>query len=201
MIRYTIAWSVPVLLVSFAPAAPVPPGVAGGPVTFFPTRVGDRMVHSIGDIEYATVVTKVEETEGGRRVTVGYALTDGQIPHQKTVEVSPNGILQLSSYGRTLPHPLWELKLAPKTDETWNGKWPVFVNGEVAFEEQKYTSAGWELVEVPAGKFRAIRVERDSTLNGATERTTYWYAPGLGCVKWVSGDRGSVLKSFTPGAK
>jgi hypothetical protein len=190
--------SLPILLVSLAPAAPVPHNTPG-PVTFFPTRVGDRLVHAIGDSEFVTVVTAVEELDGARRITLGTALSDGKTVHYQTVEVSPKGLLLLNAHGRALPEPLWELKLTPKADATWRGKWPVFCNGEVVFEEQEYAAMGWETVEVPAGKFRAIRVERDSRLDELIRRTTYWYAPGLGCVKWSSGVSTGALTSFTPG--
>ena len=70
----------------------------------------------------------------------------------------------------------------------------------------KYTTGKEEEVEVPAGKFKAIRVEMENVINGAVFRTTYWHAPGAGMVKIVShdhkrGDRVQVLKSFTPGKK
>ena len=47
--------------------------------------------------------------------------------------------------------------------------------------------------EVPAGKFRAIRVERNSTLDEVTQGSTYWYAPRMGCVKWWTGNTECVL--------
>jgi hypothetical protein len=190
--------ALPILLVGLAPAAPVPQK-APGPVTFFPTHVGDRLVHAIGDGEYVTVVTEVKEIDGGRRVTLSSLLNDGQTAHFHTVEVTPKGLLLLNAHGRVLPEPLWELRLNPKADATWQGRWPVFCNGEIVYQDHEYTALGWETVEVPAGKFRAIRVERESRLDQMTQRTTYWYAPGLGCVKWSSDGRGSVLASFTPG--
>jgi hypothetical protein len=156
------------------------------------------MVHAIGDVEIVTVVTKVAEIDGGRRVTINYDRNDGQLLHRETVEVSPKGLLRVNDHGRALDPPLWELKLAPKANETWTGKWPVFVDRAVVFEEQRYTAVGWETIEVPAGKFRAIRVEQEATLDELTRRTTYWYSPGLGCVKW-SGNSEGVLKSFAPG--
>jgi hypothetical protein len=43
-----------------------------------------------------------------------------------------------------------------------------------------------------------VRVERDDDPQGMT-RTTYWYAPGLGCIKWSCGTPGRELTKFTPG--
>jgi hypothetical protein len=50
-----------------------------------------------------------------------------------------------------------------------------------------------ETVKVPAGKFKAIRVDRKDS----DEYYTFWYTPGIGLVK--NQDKTSVLelKSFT----
>jgi hypothetical protein len=42
-------------------------------------------------------------------------------------------------------------------------------------------------------------VEGRYTLGGDPHLTTYWYAPGVGMIKAVSGDKVTVLKAFTPG--
>ena len=61
-----------------------------------------------------------------------------------------------------------------------------------------------EKVEVPAGKFKSIRVEQETEANGKTVRYEEWYAPEVGLVKKVFHHLGAakqvqVLKSFTPG--
>jgi hypothetical protein len=91
------------------------------------------------------------------------------------------------------------LKLTPKADGAWTGAWPYFNQDGLATEEHGYTAMGWETVEVPAGKFRAIRVECECKSDDGTRRITRWYAPGLGCVKWSDRNGGSVRKSYTPG--
>lgn len=86
--------------------------------------------------------------------------------------------------------------------EAW--KWDVGPPGRVV--TCKLTTGGEE-VEVPAGKFKAVRVEAEAGFPApfAVTRTTYWHAPGVGVVKTVEqikgGDRVEVLKAFTPGPK
>jgi hypothetical protein len=65
----------------------------------------------------------------------------------------------------------------------------------------KRTVAGVEDVEVPAGTFRAVRVEWDCAPdNEAPYRVTIWYAPGIGEVKTaIDGKVRSTLRSFSPG--
>jgi hypothetical protein len=66
-----------------------------------------------------------------------------------------------------------------------------------------YTVSKVEEVEVPAGKFKAIRVEEktDALLMSATR----WFAPGVGLVKMVTisgkNEQIQVLKSYTSKAK
>jgi hypothetical protein len=60
-------------------------------------------------------------------------------------------------------------------------------------------------VEVPAGKFRAVRVEAVLTAGPLTHRTETWYAPRVGVVRRVVGvgkdEQVMELLSFSPAAK
>lgn len=63
---------------------------------------------------------------------------------------------------------------------------------------------GVKEVEVPAGKFSAVRVEEDVvfTNRGRPDdhfRRTFWYAPGVGVVKEDISGRTAVLEAFSPG--
>ena len=54
-----------------------------------------------------------------------------------------------------------------------------------------------EEVEVPAGKFRAVRVEMEA----GESTTTLWFAPQVGLIKMAGAgtDQVTVLKEFKPG--
>ena len=59
---------------------------------------------------------------------------------------------------------------------------------------EKYTIGGEEEVEVPAGKFRAVRLDRSGGVQ-------VWIAPGVGTLKWGEGKTPSaVLTTFQRGA-
>src|SRR5262245_1933485 len=183
---------------ALAPAAPVPRDA--GPRYFYPTLVWDRMVYTRNDnYEYTTTVAKVEKVDGTFHVSVNAILGDEEQLDEK-MEVSSKGLRMIrNTYRRTLPHPIWPLKVTPDADGTWTGKWAVFSRDGDVFEEQEYTAAGWETVEVPAGKFQAIRVNRVGTLQGSKSQSTSWYALDVGCVKWTYGTSSAVLKSFKRG--
>jgi DUF3108-like len=67
----------------------------------------------------------------------------------------------------------------------------------------KFKAVGEEEVEVPAGRFKAVRVEQVEEVRGRPTRAEEWYAPGVGLVRRVS-HQGAIrqvveLQSFTPG--
>jgi len=154
----------------------------------FPTKVGDRMVSMLAGSEIVCVVTKVEKTADGIAVTQEFEDAQGVRTHDQTVVVSASGLKVIRYSGRDLDKPVWWLKLPHVAGNTWTDN----LGG------QKTQTMGWEEIEVPAGKFKAIRVDRDDNADG-TAKTSYWYAPGLGCIKWSDAHRARELKSFTPG--
>jgi hypothetical protein len=172
---------IPVVL---APAAPVPKG-ADGPVLYYPTTVGTKWVYQRdgSDELIRTTITAAEEKDGGAVLTIGLLTGDKANPYWK-VFVSPKGLF--SGDGgldeQKFPNPL--LKLPVKAGEKW----------EVPGKPTR-TVVGAEEVEVPAGKFRAVRVE--------SEGLTEWFAPNVGCVQTVArsanGETKTVLKTFAPG--
>jgi hypothetical protein len=172
------------------PAAPVPKHLMPKDESArlcFPTKVGDRMVSTLEGKELVCVITKVEKVADGIQVTQEY--DDGMDVRRPNmvVVVSDKGLLITEYSGRKIDPPTWWLKLP----HVANNEWPDSIGGGTR------KTAGWEEVTVPAGKIRAMRVERFDAKGQAN--TTYWYAPGLGCIKWASAMRTRELKSFTPG--
>jgi hypothetical protein len=56
---------------------------------------------------------------------------------------------------------------------------------------------GEEAVTVPAGSFKAFRVDHEITYaQGGTDTLNYWYAPGVGCVKMI--ERTTLWQGDTP---
>jgi hypothetical protein len=72
------------------------------------------------------------------------------------------------------------MKWPPTLGETWPGR--PYTNGN----HETISAQGWEDVTVPAGTFRAWRVDQTVTYaQGGTDTLNYWYAPGVGTVKMV----------------
>lgn len=198
MDRMVLGLLVSGLMVVSGWSAPKP---KAGPSYFAATTLGDTLVWErsrrargleVERIDYTVVVTKVDRKDGALVVST----TDGKEPKEDSSrcrwQVSDNGVyLVTDADGKALDPPTCLLKLPAKPGDTWTDK---VVN---------YTVVGEEEVEVPAGKFKAIRLRggydnSDAVLNK-------WYAQGVGLVKvtWADSDAGieiiDLLKSFKPG--
>jgi len=191
----------PLAIVSLA-AAPLPKA-ADKVAPFVMTKEGDTRVLEIRDngstSELTEVVSKAERKGDSVRATIsrqlnGRALTDA------TFEASPKGVFLVASAGKDLADPWPVVRLPAKEGDTW-----TWNEGEPGVAPAKHTRtiAKWEEVEVPAGKFQALRIETKLDSPGTPTRTgTYWLTPGVGVIKSVSnssrGEHTTVLKSFTP---
>jgi RNA polymerase sigma factor (sigma-70 family) len=185
-----------------AAAAPAPEGAERNEL-YFPTREGMKRVYEQRargvTYQHTEVVHKVEKKRDGFRVTTGQEVTPGAI--LKTVtDVSPRGVYLVEFAGKVHADPVPLLKLPAKAGDTWTVKRQVpAVHEAVPFT---YTVGKVEEVKVPAGRFKAIRVEEKAT-PALLMSATRWYAPGVGLVKAVmffgKSEQTLVLKSYTRG--
>jgi hypothetical protein len=196
MSRLLVLLSAAAVSFAIAPAAPVPPE-AKKPGLYFPTKVGTKWVYQTEGEKHESVevVMEIEDKEGEKLVKIGHE-RDGKAVYDCTIAVSEKGLSLVETGISPLGEPCWLLKLPHKS----NNKWDVVLS-PVVFStlKGKAVANGPEKIEVPAGKFEAIRVKIDLAYDDGREMITTWYAPGIGKVKEVRGERIEVLKSFTPG--
>ncbi len=90
-----------------------------------------------------------------------------------------------------------------QTPFTPGAKWRAAANVAGQATDVTFVAKETEEVEVPAGKYKAARVEGDGKVAGTDTKITYWFAPGVGIVKLkyqlAGGEAVLELKSFTPG--
>jgi hypothetical protein len=187
-----------------APASKAPADPAAGP-PYYPTAVGTKWVYDQNGREMTWEVSAAEARAGETLVTITQTITGGEPEAIVKTSVSARGVYKLE-VGPFKIDPVCELRFPVKAGDTW----PVHV------PSQKGGLQGWtgtvtvgdvEEIEVPAGKFRAVRVDVVMTGEGGRvlaepRRHTNWYAPGVGLVKTTSGkDPNRALKAFTPGKK
>jgi hypothetical protein len=189
-------------LLGLAAAAPAPKDKA--PVAYFPTRTGDTWVYELrtptATAEMTEAITRVDEKDGELVVSISRTYQSETVPVSR-VAVSDKGVRRLSAGGRDLREPYWIVKLPVKAGDSWSVD-----QSPPPGVRTTYTVHGEEEVEVPAGKFKAIRV--DSVTGGSDGKGfkgSFWYAPALGLVRSVTpvadGDRVQSLKTFSPAKK
>jgi hypothetical protein len=107
-------------------------------------------------------------------------------------------VYRIAVGGRTYDPPVCLLKLPAKPGDTWTTE----LSGKGQPRKTIYTYRGEEEVEVPAGKFKALKIESEME-TGKSVRATFWYVAGIGMVKsstkFGDTERVYALKSFTAG--
>src|SRR5262245_61995577 len=154
------------LAVSIARTAPQTK--TDGPPAYLPTAVGATAVYqtTAGKLSMETTdkVTGVEKTRDGFRVTVERTSKSG--PPKKSgfpaateeTDVSAQGVTLVRRAGREVDPPMLLLKLPAKAGDQW--EWEA-KKADGLPKKVTFKLAGEEEVEVPAGKFKAIRVEQE----------------------------------------
>lgn len=188
-VQFVLAGALCALAVARGDAAPVPKHLMPKEEPLFlSVRPGDSFVLVHNGQEYSVTIESAERTNDGYKVVQKGKRADGSA-YEQTMLVSATGVSTIRYDGRDYDEPHEWLRVP----HVANNKWTTKQNGT----EFHYRTAGWEDLELPYGKVRALRVERLS--GGAKEvSAVYYWAHGLGCVKWSNGHDGRELKSFTP---
>ena len=153
------------------------------PVSYFPITVGAKWVYDRGGSREEVVEVSGVETVDGELV-VSRAGGEGTTTRYTKMAVTPKGLRQ-DQFNSGPSSTVWVLRTDVKPGESWDGP------------EGKRTVYSPAKIDVPAGRFNTLRVERDQ--DGT--RMVSWYAPGVGEVKRVEKRGGEevafrLLKSF-----
>jgi hypothetical protein len=177
---------------------------------YAPTTPGAQYVYQsisrkdnkvIETIESSRIVRKVAEKQNSKAklLSVDWVI-DGKVEMVSEIEVSDQGLAYCSYDNTKLSAPFQLLKLPSKAQDTWMTtlRWEADLMLDI-----ECTNEGIEIIEVPAGKFLAIRVKAECVTDRKGMCATTWYAPGVGPVKCVYtlGKESTevILKSFKPG--
>lgn len=193
-------------LATTAPAAPIPDGVSA-PVLYFPTKVGTKWVYQQNGDNLAEVVSRAEAKRGATVLTVQVLSATGEPSYAREVSVSADGVffLGITDADAPLTRPMCLLYPKARAGVSWH----VRVDGAdgTPVVLMTRTARGDDTVDVPAGRFRVVKVETavPPPAGGVPEVTMAYYAADIGLVKEETrSDAGTwtttrALKSFTPG--
>ena len=194
------------LSAAFAAAAPASKDKGD---LYHPIKEGDKRVYEEKGVtgrvrESSNVVTKVEKKDDVFIVTTGREIK-GKMRDTGTLEVSDKGVTTTATTFAKLKTPRPVIKLPAKEGDKW--EYDSDGGDGPAGAKATFTVGKEEEIEVPAGKFKAIRIDAELKYdigNGPTTiKTSRWYAPKVGLIKMVTNPGATesvmVLKSFTPG--
>jgi hypothetical protein len=194
------------VLLVIAPAAPVPREKPAEGL-FHATTVGTKWVyeetHGGPPKDDVYTVSSVEERGGKKLVTVRWHRFNKDGTDVRVVEVSAGGLaVTVTPASAKRLNREWAevwLKLPAKAGDRWQTK-------SLAGHDVTRTVVGVERIEVPAGKFEAVRVDYEFVNRRGVNRGSVWYAVGVGMVKQETTEGpgegfSQVLKTFAPGGK
>jgi hypothetical protein len=190
-------------LVFVAGSLAAPQAKSPGQPTYYPTVVGTKWVYQEeGKRERACEVTEVE-VKGEETLVTVEDTTNGH-PYD-SISISPKGLYRVRAFNIPLNDPYCVLRFPVKEGDTW--KHENKPQRLLKVTARTFTVKAIEEVEVPAGKYKAVRVEHVITSSNGkaldpVDRFEEWYAPDVGVVKsTLNGETIRVLKSFTAGKK
>jgi hypothetical protein len=171
------------------------------PPDYYPLRVGDWW-------KYQSTTGEGKQSEFTMKVLADEKQPDGTVLHQVEIMSTlpihewyskPQGwvLWHREAYTKndmkvSFEPPRQFLKNPPTTGATWDWKGKGMMGVDI--EESNQVTAS-EAVEVPAGKFQAMKVETKVTQGGQVVTKRYWYANWIGLVK--SETESSAYKSTT----
>lgn len=157
---------------------------------YFPMRIGDSWKYrsTVSDSEYTVKVLSAEkqadgtmryllEKLAGVKIHNWYSKTNGWVLMHREAYPEHEGLEIKYEPGRQyLKNPL-----VAGAKWNWSGKSTTLND-----TQESNQVIGPEMVEVPAGKFRAMKLISKVAEGAAVKTITYWYADGVGLVKYVT---------------
>jgi hypothetical protein len=149
---------------------------------YYPLKEGNKWHYkiSVEGVPSKTLVVQVAKMEkiNDEMLARVEALVDGKVTASEHLAASDKGVFRHRFNGSEATPPFCVIKLPFKKGDEWKS--------ECKIGDEKVTAnskASEEEIEVPAGKFKAISIESETTTGAVKVLTTLWFADGVGMVK------------------
>jgi uncharacterized protein (TIGR03067 family) len=151
-------------------------------VTHYPLKKGNKWTYTFdaAGIEKSLElrVAKMETIDGIVMGRLEGSIDDQPIPLTEHLGETEKGIFRYRMNGQDVEPPLQLLRYPVKAGDKWSGK------ATVGKETLSYQAVAVEdTVEVPAGKYKAIKMTLKVVSGQEKVTTTYWFAPTVGMVR------------------
>jgi hypothetical protein len=168
---------------------------------YYPLKPGTKWFYEVDadgqKIKLNNQIAKVETIEG-KSLAVVETVINGSVAGTEHITVTDKGIFRHRTNGVECSPPVCLLKYPFKKDETWETD--TTIGNETV--KGKAKAVGSEEVTVPAGKYKTVKAEIETTFMGMQSTATFWYAPDVGVVKQTMVSMGkkisAELEKFEP---
>jgi hypothetical protein len=171
-----------VLVLGIAGAAQQAPTENEKTKDYYPLKPGTKWFYNVNadgqNVKVNNQVAKLEKIDG-KTLALVETVVNGSVSMSEHMQSTDKGVFRHRTNGIELSPPVCILKFPFKKDETWEST--TMVGNESL--KIKAKAIDTEEVTVPAGKYKALKVDADMTAAGMQISTTYWFAPDVGVVK------------------
>jgi len=146
--------------------------------TYFPLKLGTKWYYELKQagktLKLESQVAKME-TLDGKPLAVLEKSVNGTVAGTEHLTATEKGVFRYRVDGTELSPPVCVLKYPLKKDDTWE------TESTIANEQIKVKAKvlGAEEITVPAGKYKAFRVEVETSVAGMQATVTCWFAPDV----------------------
>jgi hypothetical protein len=164
------------------------------PMDYYPLKVGNKWACKL---EEGTNTSKVNvqitrtEKKGDLEMVVVEANRDGKVLSEHLASNS-KGVFRYKIGGMELPTPVCVIQYPVKKGDAWESSTPA--GGEGVSYSFKSKTGDVEELKVPAGTYKAVKVETDGQVGPQKMRITTWFAPYVGPVKQLVEIMGKTTK-------
>jgi hypothetical protein len=155
-------------------------------VDYYPLALGNQWVYRTevnGDRGYPSMMSKVgriDQVNGQPEARIDCIISGETIVSEYYVSTD-KGILHYGCPPDSFDPPVFMLRYPIKVGDSWNDTRKVAL-GTATFA---YRVEKVEEIEVPAGKFNAVKVDSTTKIKNTSLKCSFWFADGVGLVKFV----------------
>jgi hypothetical protein len=159
---------------------------------YFPLKAGTKWTYELSQggkkVKINSQIAKVETTDG-KSLSLFETTINGEVAATEHLASTDAGVFRHRVNGIELAPPICILKYPLKKDDTWETETTIAneqlkIKGKVIDNEE---------VTVAAGKYKAFRVEVETSAAGMRATTTFWFAPDVGVVKQSTENAGKTV--------
>jgi hypothetical protein len=163
---------------------------------YYPLTVGTKWTYDVDagtgqKVQVTNQIAKIE-TIDGQSLARMETVVNGNIAATEHLASTPKGVFRHRANGVEVTPPICILKYPYKEGEKWEQDTKIGPQ-DVKISVQSGTG---EQVTTTAGKYKAIPIALETSVNGVKIDTTSWYAPDVGMVKqkMLIGDKNITLE-------